>query len=72
MKLQHRVVTIYQNLKTGNDERETVGAWISPAEAEVLSDKAAQDLEDDSVRYVLIEANRPEHLSDRCEWQPSG
>lgn len=66
MKLKHRVVVMYQNLKADREERETVGPWMTPAEAEAYSDKQQETLGEDPVRHILIEGNKPEPEA-QCE-----
>lgn len=65
MILKHRVVVMYQDLVADKERRETVYPWMTPDEAESFSDKIAQDIAPDPVRYVLIESNKPE-VAESC------
>mgnify|MGYP001587425306 CR=1 FL=1 len=57
MQVKHRVVVVRQ--EEYGEVRETVSGWITPYEAELLSDKEAERVADDPTRYVTIEANKP-------------
>lgn len=63
MKVKHRVVVVRQlNGFADNEEHERVYPWMTPDEAERLSDKVAAEfaISNDPTRYISIESNEKE------------
>lgn len=61
MAVKHRVV-VMREVKPGVEEHERAYPWMSPSEAEYLSDKVAAEfsISDDPTRYISIESDAEE------------
>lgn len=59
MKLKHRVVVMKQE-PDGSEKREVIHPWMNPSTAEYLSDKEAERIAEDPLRYITIESNERE------------